>query len=81
MLAQLARNWWALAVRGVAAVLFGILVFVWPGVSLAMLVLLFGAYAFVDGIFALAATVRASAEGRPAWPLLVEGLAVSALAL
>ena len=75
MLAQLARNWWALAVRGLAAVLFGILVFVWPGVSLAVLVLLFGAYAFVDGIFALVATVRASAEARPAWPLLVEGLA------
>ena len=75
MLAQLARNWWALAARGLAAVLFGILVFVWPGVSLAVLVLLFGAYAFVDGIFALVATVRASAEGRPAWPVLVEGLA------
>jgi uncharacterized membrane protein HdeD (DUF308 family) len=75
MLAQLARNWWALALRGVAAVLFGILVFVWPGISLVVLVALFGAYTFVDGIFALAATARASAEGRPAWPLLVEGLA------
>ena len=75
MLAQLGRNWWALALRGVAAVLFGILVFVWPGASLAVLVLLFGAYAFLDGIFALAATAKASAEGRRAWPVLAEGLA------
>src|SRR5918911_564450 len=75
MLAQLARNWWALALRGVAAVIFGVLVFAWPGASLAVLVALFGAYAFVDGLFALAATVRASVEGRRVWPLLVEGVA------
>ena len=74
MLAQLALNWWALALRGAVAVIFGVLVFAWPGLGLALLVLLFSAYAFVDGIFALAATVRASVDGTRAWPLLIEGI-------
>jgi hypothetical protein len=43
----LARNWGAIAVRGIAAILFGLLTFVLPGVTLAALVLLFGAYALV----------------------------------
>src|SRR5882724_88784 len=47
----LARNWWAIALRGVAAIVFGVLTLLVPGVSLAVLVLLFGSYALVDGIF------------------------------
>ena len=49
----LARNWWVLVVRGVMAILFGVLAFIWPGITLTVLVLLFGAYALVDGIFAV----------------------------
>jgi uncharacterized membrane protein HdeD (DUF308 family) len=51
MLHLLARHWWALALRGVFAVLFGLLTFLIPGITLLTLVLLFGAYAILDGIF------------------------------
>jgi len=69
----LAQNWWALALRGAFAILFGLLSIIWPGLSLAVLVLLFGAYALVDGIFALIAAVR-RAEAHMRWaPLAWEG--------
>jgi len=55
MLTQLSRNWWAVLLRGVLAILFGILAFAWPGITLEVLVLFFGAYALVDGVFALIA--------------------------
>lgn len=45
-------NWWTLLIRGIAAVLFAVMAFLWPGLTLAVLVLLWGAYAIVDGIFA-----------------------------
>jgi uncharacterized membrane protein HdeD (DUF308 family) len=48
----LARNWWAVVLRGVAGIVFGIFTFVAPGISLVVLVLMFGAYALADGIFA-----------------------------
>lgn len=74
MLTTLARYWWVLAVRGVAAVVFGILAFVWPGVTLATLVLLFGAYALVDGVFAVLAAVGGRRHNDHWWALLLEGL-------
>jgi uncharacterized membrane protein HdeD (DUF308 family) len=52
---NLPRNWWAIALRGLFAVLFAIAAFAWPGLTLAVLVILWGAYAFVDGIFTLVA--------------------------
>jgi uncharacterized membrane protein HdeD (DUF308 family) len=59
----LARNWGAIAVRGVAAILFALLTFAVPGLTLAALVLLFGAYALIDGIwhFDCAAPTRSCA--------------------
>ena len=70
----IARNWWLFLLRGVAALIFGVLSLAWPGISLATLILLFGAYALVDGAFALAAAVvgRGSAEIR--WWLVLVGL-------
>jgi len=70
----LSRNWWALAVRGVAGIVFGILAFVMPVVTLAALVLLFGAYALVDGAFNVVAAASGRTGGRPWWALLVAGL-------
>ena len=75
MEAMLARNWWALAIRGVAGILFGIAAFVWPGLTLAVLVLLFGAYALVDGIFAIIAGISMRKEQGHWWLLILEGLA------
>jgi len=64
MVRSLAQNWWALVIRGVAGVLFGLGALVWPPAAVAALVLLFGAYALVDGIFNIVAAVRAPREGR-----------------
>ncbi len=71
----LARNWWALAIRGLAAITFGIAAFVVPHIALAVLVALFGAYALVDGLFAVVSAVGAAERHARWWPLLVEGLA------
>jgi uncharacterized membrane protein HdeD (DUF308 family) len=71
MLHSLAKNWWALALRGLAAVLFGLLTFVVPGITLLTLVLLFGIYALADGAFNVIAFFRPLEHH---WALLVEGL-------
>jgi uncharacterized membrane protein HdeD (DUF308 family) len=71
---SLARNWWAIALRGVAALIFGILAFVMPGVTLAVLILLFGGYALVDGIFNVIAAVSGRSGASPWWVLLLAGL-------
>ena len=71
MLQLLARRWWALALRGVIAVLFGLLTFFIPGITLISLVLLFGFYAILDGIFDIVSAMKAPGHH---WPLLVEGI-------
>ncbi len=70
----LARNWWLFLLRGVAALMFGVLSLVWPGISLAMLILLFGAYALVDGIFALTAAIVGRGNTDIRWWLVLVGL-------
>src|SRR6266852_6137475 len=61
---DLARHWWVMALRGLAAVWLGVLAFVWPGMTLAVLVLLFGAYALVDGILGILAAGRGGTDHR-----------------
>jgi len=71
---QLASNWWALALRGVLSILVGVLALTKPGATLAALVLLIGAYMFVDGVFAIMASLRGMRTGdRWGW-MLVEGI-------
>jgi uncharacterized membrane protein HdeD (DUF308 family) len=64
MLSMLAMNWWLFAIRGIAAILFGVLAIAWPNLTILVLVLLFGAYALVDGISMLASLVRGDATAR-----------------
>jgi uncharacterized membrane protein HdeD (DUF308 family) len=75
MSASLAQNWWAVALRGVAGILFGIIALLLPGLTIASLVLLFAAYMLVDGILALVSAVRA-ARRHERWGMLIfEGIA------
>jgi uncharacterized membrane protein HdeD (DUF308 family) len=77
----LARNWGWVALRGVAALLFGLLTLFNPVITLATLVLLFGAYVLVDGVFAVVSAV-ANRRGEPHWlSLLVSGVVGIALGI
>ena len=80
MLGVLARNWWALLIRGIAAVIFGMLAFAWPGATIVAIVILFGAYAFVDGVFAIVAAIRAAQSHERWWPFVLEGIVGIAIA-
>jgi uncharacterized membrane protein HdeD (DUF308 family) len=71
---DLRRNWGWVVVRGVAAVIFGVLALVLPGVTLAALILLWGAYALADGILALIAAFRIRDRGKPFWAMVVVGI-------
>jgi uncharacterized membrane protein HdeD (DUF308 family) len=73
MLNALARNWWLILLRGIAAVIFGVLTFIWPGLSLLTLVLLYAAFAFVDGVFALWAAI-VGGQPAPRWWLAIIGV-------
>ena len=72
--ASLARNWWALAIRGGIAVLFGIVAFVHPFATITSLVLIFGIYMLVDGVFAIVAGARAAAHHERWGLLILEGV-------
>src|SRR5438093_9751249 len=74
MLHALAKCWWLLLLRGIAAILFGLLAFIWPGLTLVTLVLLYGAFALVDGVISLIAAFTGSAKPVPTWWLVVVGL-------
>ena len=72
MLESIARNWWVLVVRGIAAVILGVAVLVWPNIALSVLVLLWGVYAVVDGIFALVTAFQGRTTNR--WITGLEGV-------
>jgi uncharacterized membrane protein HdeD (DUF308 family) len=73
MIDALANRWWVFLIRGIAAVIFGILAFVFPGMTFIALTFIFAGYAFVDGIFALAAALGGKGGSRW-WVLLLEGI-------
>src|SRR5271165_1211642 len=75
MIARLAQNWWAIAIRGVLGILFGLVALFLPGATMLSLVLLFAAYAFVDGLFGIISAVRAAGQHERWVLLLLEGIA------
>ena len=68
----LTRKWWVMALRGILAILFGIVALAYPGMTLVVLALVFGAYVFVDGIFAVVAGIGHG--GREAVWYVLEGI-------
>jgi uncharacterized membrane protein HdeD (DUF308 family) len=68
-------HWWALALRGAIAILFGLAALLRPGIALQALILLFGAYVLVDGVFSVVGVFGGTRGGTPRWLLLVEGVA------
>ncbi|XVQ13945.1 HdeD family acid-resistance protein [Spirillospora sp. CA-255316] len=77
------RHWWVLAVRGAFAVLFGLAALFWPGITVLALVILFGAYALVDGVIALVGAIRGGFGRSRTWAAItgVAGIVLGLVAL
>ena len=73
-LTQLSRDWWHFAVRGVLASVFAIMALVWPQSTKTALVLLFGGFVLVDGIFTIATGIESRKYFKQWWALLLQGL-------
>ena len=73
MVHALAKNWWLLLLRGIAAIVFGLLAFAWPGLTLLTLILFYGAFALVDGVLAIIAAITGGSAA-PRWWLAIVGL-------
>jgi len=77
----LSRFWWLLLIRGVLAVLFGIAAFAWPGMTLAMLILIFAMFAFSDGVLDVVHALSHRKEIEHWGLMLLEGLLGIAIGL
>jgi len=71
---MLSRYWWAAALRGLAAIIFGILALIWPELTLLTLVTLFGVYVLVDGVFAVVHGISSYGKRERWWAIVLEGL-------
>ena len=74
MLKMMTGKWWVLLVRGIAAILFGLAAMVWPGLTIGALILMFGAFAIVDGVGALFAAFAHRGEAQYWWATALEGV-------
>jgi uncharacterized membrane protein HdeD (DUF308 family) len=81
MLDDLARNWWLVLLRGLCAIIFGVLTLVWPGLTLLTLVLLYGVFALLDGGLAIGAAIMGDTPAPRWWLALVGVLGIAAGAL
>lgn len=75
MINFLKHSWWALALRGLLAILFGVLAILWPGITLEVLIVFFGAYSLVDGFFSAASALAHRKHDKTWWLFLLSGLA------
>lgn len=72
----IAKGWWLFLIRGLASIIFGALAFAWPGLTILTLVMFYGAFALVDGIFALIAAAKGrGTDAMPTWWLVLIGIA------
>ena len=74
----LAKNWWLEVLRGVAAIVFGILAFAWPGITAFILLFFIAGWAIVLGIFEIIGAIRLRKEIEGEWLLILNG-AISVL--
>lgn len=74
MLQDIVHNWWVLLIRGIAAIIFGIMAFSWPGITLAVLVILYGAYALVDGVSAIGFGIANHKTQHSWWEMILIGV-------
>ena len=77
----LSKNWWLVLLRGIVAILFSVLVFARPGMTLAALILAFGIYTLMEGAAGITAAIRMRKLDEHWWVLLLEGLAALAISL
>ena len=70
----LARNWWLVVLRGILAILFGLTAFVWPAITLVVLVWIFGIYALADGLVSVGTGLSRTKDSPRWWAFVVEGL-------
>ena len=73
MLIQLSRNWWWLALRGIAAILFGLIALAWQATTLRSFMQLFGSFALADGVLSIFAALTKIA-GKKRWWIVLHGL-------
>lgn len=71
---MLHRTWWVLLLRGLVAIVFGVLTWLQPAASAAALVLVFGVYVFVDGLLGVYAAINSRRQSRHWWVILLWGL-------
>jgi uncharacterized membrane protein HdeD (DUF308 family) len=74
MLSRIARYWWVLLLRGISATLLGVFAIVWPGITLWLLIIVFGAYVLVDGVAGIALGISGRVDGRTWWEMILLGL-------
>ena len=78
--ARIANLWWAMALRGVGAIILGMLAILWPAITLIILVLIFAGYCVVDAVFSIVLAVRGARRHEPWWWLALHALAALAAA-
>src|SRR5437762_5872735 len=72
LIETLKRHWWVPVLRGIAAIVFGVIAFVYPGLTVAVLVLLFGAWVLVDGVFRIVGAIgRRASDPDWGWQLVI----------
>jgi uncharacterized membrane protein HdeD (DUF308 family) len=70
----LAQRWWAVGLRGILAIIFGLICLLTPGIAVGAFVIVFAAYMFVDGVFAIISGIRAARSGESWGLLILEGV-------